>query len=61
MIQAASQISYGQSVTVIIPQPNTTTPKLLAGSCIGWDSTNRHVLVQWGDGSSEYIPVSQIQ
>jgi hypothetical protein len=63
MVQAASQISYGQSVTVILPQPLSTVPKVLAGTCVGWDTTNSHVLVQFSDTTygTSFVPISQIQ
>jgi len=63
MVQAASQISFGASVTVIFPQPSSINPKVLSGVCAGWDTSSGHILVRFDDASYEtcYVPISQIQ
>jgi len=61
MRYAASQFSHGGSLTVILPQAGA--PKVLAGTCVGWDTTNTHVLVQFEDETygTSYVSISQIQ
>jgi len=63
MKHAASQFSHGEALIVILPQAGQYSPKVLAGTCVGHDSSNTHVLVQFEDETYEtaFIPISQIQ